>query len=120
MDESDPAEEVADFVASFADALVRRDEAGCAAHWGRAGMVLADLFETTATDPAQLEPFLARAWPIYDFLDLARIDHHIVERVALTASITRVGVRYSFYDSTGAHLTDGLSALADQRGYLPT
>lgn len=134
-----------EFVAAFARALQARDASACSALWGRAGIVLADRFEAIADEPRELEPFLAGAWPIYDFLDLARVEHRILEAVALTDSIERVLVRYSFFDAAGAHLTDGdfeyvlrreegrlrchvgvnvsaepnLTALALSRGYLP-
>lgn len=133
------------FVEEFARALERRDDGGCAALWGRGGLVLADRFEAVADDPAELRPFLAGAWPVYDFLDLRRIEHRILERVELTGAITRVLVRYSFFDGAGEHLVDGdfeyvlrrgvagvlchvgvnisaepnLAALAERRGYRP-
>lgn len=115
MSEQEPArvadtkdQDVERFVAAFADALVRRDAAACAQLWGvGAGVVVADEFETAVTDRRDLEPFLAQAWPIYDFLGLARIEHRVLERADLTAAITRLTVCYSFFDDSGAHLTDG-------------
>lgn len=138
------ANSVETFVEAFARALERRDDEACSALWGRGSMVLADKFETVAEYPQQLRPFLAGAWPIYEFLELSRIDHRILEQVALTESISRVLVRYSFFDSTDEHLVDGdfeyvlrregrdvvchvgvnisaepnLTALAERRGFL--
>lgn len=99
------SDDVEEFV--FAGALARRDETACAALWGSAGIVVADAFEIAFTDRRDLERFLAQAGPVYDHLDVFRIEPHILGQVELTQSITRVTVRYLFHDSSGAHLTDG-------------
>ena len=100
-------EDVETFLHEFARTLENRDERACSALWGRGGLVLADRFEAVADDPTQLQPFLAGAWPIYEFLDLQRVDHRVVEVVELTDSIVRVLVRYSFFDGADHHLVDG-------------
>ena len=95
------------FVREFARALENRDEQACSELWGRGALVLADRFETVAEAPEQLEPFLAGAWSVYEFLDLTSIEFRILDSVALTGSIVRVLVRCSFFDRSGAHLVDG-------------
>ena len=104
---SSPLADVDGFVDRFAAALVRRDAPGCADLWGDAAMIVADQFAATPTTRQELESFLAHAWPIYDYLDLARIDWQIVDRVELSESMTRIRVQFAFYDRAEAHLTDG-------------
>lgn len=104
---STATDDVETLVRHFADTLARRDAAGCADLWGDSASIVADAFDATPQTRAALEEFLAAAWPIYDYLNLQRIEHTILERRDLTESITRVRVRFSFFDGTDEHLTDG-------------
>lgn len=101
------ATSVEQFVRMFAKALASRDEQACSALWGEGSIVLADRFVALAETPQRLADFLAKAWPVYDFLDLESVVPLILKVTPVTDSIVRVLVRYSFYDQAGAHLVDG-------------
>lgn len=95
------------FVDQIADALARRDSRAYASLWGRASLILADTFEISPRSVDEIEAAVGRAWEIYSFLDVARVDGRTLDRSPLTAAITRVRVGFTFYDSVGQLLTSG-------------
>lgn len=100
-------DDVGRLVEYIADALTRRDGRAYASAWGRASLILADTFEISPRSVDEIEAAVDRAWRVYAFLDVARVDARIVARSMLTEAITWVRVEFSFYDSSSQLLTRG-------------
>lgn len=99
------AEDIYAFLDQYAGALARFDAEGSADLWGIPGMIITDEFAGALHSREEMAEGLRRAYPLYRQLGLADVRWELLERVAITAKIVRLRIRWSFLDATGALLT---------------
>ncbi len=100
-------DEIESFLDEYQAALSAYDAERSASLWGMPGTIVSDGFVGALHSRAELAQALSQAYPFYQQLGLARVDHTLLEHVELTASIARVHVRWHFYDDADELLTDG-------------
>ncbi|MFI9509103.1 hypothetical protein [Nocardia sp. NPDC052566] len=69
-------------------------------------MMVTDAFVGTVATTAEMAQGLRASYPLYQQLGLATVDHTLLEQVDLTARLTRVHVRWHFFDANGVRLTE--------------
>lgn len=99
-------EELESFLDEYQSTLSAYDAERTAALWGIPGTIVGDDFVGALHSREEMAQGLAQAHPIYQTLGLARVDHTVVDYVELTGSLLRARVRWHFYDSDDALLTD--------------
>ncbi|MET8799643.1 hypothetical protein ABZV91_25015 [Nocardia sp. NPDC004568] len=98
--------ELESFLDEYQSTLSAYDAERTAALWGTPGTIVADDFVGALHSREEMAQGLAQAHPIYQTLGLARVDHTVVDYAELTGSLIRARVRWHFYDSDDALLTD--------------
>ncbi|MGW5387074.1 hypothetical protein [Nocardia sp. NPDC003963] len=99
-------EELDAFLDEYQSTLSAYDAERTAALWGTPGTILGDDFVGALHSREEMAQGLAQAHPIYQMLGLARVDHTVIEYAELTDALIRARVRWHFYDSDDALLTD--------------
>ncbi|MFF0529064.1 hypothetical protein ACFYT3_11785 [Nocardia amikacinitolerans] len=100
-------DEIESFLDEYQAALSAFDAERSAAMWGTPGTILSDGFVGSLSSNAEMAQGLAQSYPFYRRLGLARVGHTLLEHVDLTPLITRIRVRWHFYDENDDLLTDG-------------
>lgn len=98
--------EVESFLDEYQSTLSAFDAERTAALWGTPGTIVGDEFVGALHSREEMAQGLAQAHPLYQMLGLSRVDHTVLEYAELTGALVRVGVRWHFYDSDDALLTD--------------
>ncbi|MFB8386011.1 hypothetical protein ACFC3F_02605 [Microbacterium sp. NPDC055910] len=99
--------EIESFLNDYQDGLGTYDVARSVALWGVPGTILSDPFVGTVSSREEMAQGLEQSYPLYRQLGLKRVEHTLLERVDLTAAITRLRVRWHFYGAGDELLTDG-------------
>lgn len=99
-------EEIEAYLVEYQEALSAFDAQRSVAQWGAPGTMVSDAFVGTVATTAELAEGLERSYPLYQSLGLASVDHTVLEHVDLSERITRIHVRWHFYDVEGNLLTD--------------
>ncbi|MBF6226370.1 hypothetical protein IU470_14815 [Nocardia abscessus] len=99
-------DEIEAFLVAYQQALSSFDAERSAALWGTPGTIVGDEFVGSLSSRADMAEGLRQSYPLYRALGLARVDHTLLGQVELTARITRLHVRWHFFDAAGALLTD--------------
>ncbi|PXX68731.1 hypothetical protein DFR70_102416 [Nocardia tenerifensis] len=100
-------DEIEAFLVEYQDSLSAFDAERSVAQWGTPGMIINDAFAGTLSSPEEMAAGLKQSYPFYQSLGLASVDHTLLEQADLTARLTRIHVRWHFYDGEGTKLTDG-------------
>ncbi|MFI6040433.1 hypothetical protein ACIA8C_02300 [Nocardia sp. NPDC051321] len=100
-------DEIEAFLVEYQESLSTFDAERAVTHWGMPGMILSDTFVGTLSSTTEMAAGLKQSYPFYQALGLASVGHTLLEQADLTARLTRIHVRWHFYDSDGALLTDG-------------
>ncbi|MFE9578377.1 hypothetical protein ACFYO1_18450 [Nocardia sp. NPDC006044] len=100
-------DEIESFLVEYQDSLTAFDAERSVAQWGMPGTMVSDAFVGTLSSPAEMVEGLKKSYPFYQSLGLASVGHTLLEQADLTARLTRIHVRWHFYDRDGALLTDG-------------
>ncbi|MEV6341397.1 hypothetical protein AB0M12_42585 [Nocardia vinacea] len=99
-------EEIEAYLVEYQEALSAFDAQRSVAQWGAPGTMVSDAFVGTVATTAELVEGLEQSYPLYQSLGLASVDHTVLEHVDLSERITRIHVRWHFYDVEGNLLTD--------------
>lgn len=99
-------EEIEAYLVEYQEALSAFDAQRSVAQWGAPGTMVSDAFVGTVATTAELAEGLEQSYPLYRSLGLASVDHTVLEHVDLSERITRIHVRWHFYDVEGNLLTD--------------
>lgn len=96
-----------EFLTEYGSALATYDADASASMWGLPGTMITDNFVGSLDSRVQMSQGLAQAYPLYRKLGLSRVTHTLLERTDITARITRLRVRWHFFDKEEEHLVDG-------------
>ncbi|MGK8501364.1 hypothetical protein [Nocardia asiatica] len=99
-------DEIEAFLVEYQQALSSFDAERSTALWGAPGTIVSDGFVGSLSSRADMAEGLRQSYPLYRALGLARVDHTLLGQVELTERITRLHVRWHFFDAAGAILTD--------------
>ncbi|MEV2219362.1 hypothetical protein AB0E01_05735 [Nocardia vinacea] len=99
-------EEIEAYLGEYQEALSAFDAQRSVAQWGAPGTMVSDAFVGTVATTAEMAEGLEQSYPLYQSLGLASVDHTVLEHVDLSERITRIHVRWHFYDLEGNLLTD--------------
>lgn len=99
-------EEIESYLVEYQEALSAFDAQRSVAQWGAPGTMVTDAFVGSVATTAEMAKGLEQSYPLYQALGLASVDHTVLEQVDLTDRITRLHVRWHFYDVEGNLLTD--------------
>lgn len=95
-----------EFLTTYETALAEFDAETSAALWGIPGTMITDNFVGSLDSRDLMAQGLSQAYPLYRTLGLNRVTHTLLERTDLTARMSRIRVRWHFYDDH-EHLVDG-------------
>ncbi|WP_327093643.1 hypothetical protein OIE68_25740 [Nocardia vinacea] len=98
--------EIEAYLVEYQEALSAFDAQRSVAQWGAPGTMVSDAFVGTVATTAEMAEGLEQSYPLYQSLGLASVDHTVLEHVDLSERITRIHVRWHFYDIEGNLLTD--------------
>ncbi|GAA5088767.1 hypothetical protein [Nocardia iowensis] len=99
-------DEIESFLVEYQESLSSFDADRAVAQWGAPGMIISDGFVGTLSSTSEMAEGLKQSYPLYQSLGLASVGHTLLEQADLTARLTRIHVRWHFYDRDGAELTD--------------
>ncbi|WP_280496153.1 hypothetical protein [Nocardia asiatica] len=99
-------DEIEAFLVEYQQALSSFDAERSTALWGAPGTIVSDGFVGSLSSRSDMAEGLRQSYPLYRALGLARVDHTLLGQVELTERITRLHVRWHFFDAAGAILTD--------------
>lgn len=94
------------FLTTYEKALAEFDAEASAALWGVPGTMITDNFVGSLDSRGLMAHGLSQAYPLYRALGLNRVTHTLLERTDITARISRLRVRWHFYEGE-EHLVDG-------------
>lgn len=99
--------ELTDYLQRYGSSLARRDAGESASLWGLPGMLIeAGGVAKALNSRDEVLAGLSPAYPIYERVGLARVEHTVIERADLTDALLRVRVRWHFLTADDEHLTD--------------
>jgi hypothetical protein len=104
---TDLEKELDDYLTRYAATLTNFDAEAAAALWGTPGMILDDHAAGALDSREKMAEGLTHTYPLYKKLGLASVGYERVSHQQLAETIYLVRVRWLFYDSDGAELTDG-------------
>ena len=99
-------DEIESFLVAYQRALSSFDAERSAALWGTPGTIVSDSFVGTLATRSEMAKGLEQSYPFYQGLGLDTVEHTLLEQVDLTDRLTRVHVRWHFYDKAAERLTD--------------
>ncbi|WP_067473941.1 nuclear transport factor 2 family protein [Nocardia amamiensis] len=99
-------DEIEAFLDEYQQALSSFDAERSATLWGMPGTIVSDGFVGSLSSRADMVQGLRQSYPFYRALGLASVDHTLLGQVELTERITRLRVRWHFFDQAGELLTD--------------
>jgi hypothetical protein len=108
--------EIDAFLGHYAAALTGFNAKGAADLWAMPGMIIDHDFAGVLNDRETMAQGLEQSYPTYRKLGLASVTHECLDVTDLTEKITLVHVRWYFFDSEGAQLTDSTAYYILRRG----
>ncbi|WP_040782493.1 nuclear transport factor 2 family protein [Nocardia pneumoniae] len=99
-------DEIEAFLDEYQQALSSFDAERSATLWGTPGTIVSDRFVGSLSSRAEMAQGLRQSYPFYRALGLASVDHTLLGQVEITERITRLRVRWHFFDNAGELLTD--------------
>ncbi|MBF6544133.1 hypothetical protein [Nocardia brasiliensis] len=99
-------DEIESFLVEYRTGLSTFDAERSVALWGEPGMIVSDAFVGALSSTADMAEGLKQSYPFYQALGLASVGHTLLEQADLTARVTRIRVRWHFYDGDGTEMTD--------------
>lgn len=103
---SDIDTQIADYLNRYAETLTNFDATGASALWAMPGVIVDDNFSGVVESREAMAAGLEQSYPLYKKLGLFSVGYELLRQEQLSDALTRVHVRWLFYDVNGDQLID--------------